>query len=277
MEIFKLFARDKVGVFFGCLMLAFFIVAATAQWITPYDPYATRLSDAFAWPSLKHIFGTDQFGRDVLSRTIIGTQITIKISGAAILVALILGVPLGMYAGFIRGKVEAILMRLTDIMIIFPTIILAIIIIAIVGPSENGIIIALGVRLTPEFMRITRGVTLSVKEEMFVEASVALGSSRLHILWRHIWPNISTPVVVQATLTLPVLVIAASSLSFLGLGVQPPTPEWGLMLNESKDFFRTAPYLIMGPGIALLLFVLASNLLGDSIREAANPRLREKR
>ena len=271
------FSRDRVGVVAVFVLLGLYVVALTAQWIAPYDALATSLREVFRPPSIEHLLGTDQFGRDVLSRVIFATQVTAKISAAAILLALALGTAAGMYVGYVGGLVESLVMRLTDIMLIFPTIMLAIVIVAIAGPSEGGVIVALALSQVPKFIRIARGVTLSVKEELYVEASIAVGAGRWHILRGHIWPNISSPIIVQGTLTLPVLVLSASALSFLGLGVQPPTPEWGAMLNESKDFLRTSPYLILGPGIALFLFVLASNLVGDALQEALNPRLEGRR
>ena len=267
------FTRDRVGVFAAFVLMGLYVVALTAQWITPYDALATSLREVFRPPSMEHLLGTDQFGRDVLSRVILATQVTAKISATAILLALTLGTSAGMYVGYMGGRIESLVMRLTDIMLIFPTIMLAIVIVTIAGPSEGGVIVALALSQVPKFIRIARGVTLSVKEELYVEASIAVGAGRWHILRGHIWPNISSPIIVAGTLTLPILVLSASALSFLGLGVQPPTPEWGAMLNESKDFLRTSPYLILGPGIALFLFVLASNLVGDALQEALNPRL----
>ena len=267
------FTRDRVGVFAAGVLTALYVVALTAQWITPYDALATSLGEVFRPPSMEHLLGTDQFGRDVLSRVILATQVTAKISATAILLALTLGTSAGMYVGYMGGRIESLVMRLTDIMLIFPTIMLAIVIVTIAGPSEGGVIVALALSQVPKFIRIARGVTLSVKEELYVEASIAVGAGRWHILRGHIWPNISSPIIVAGTLTLPILVLSASALSFLGLGVQPPTPEWGAMLNESKDFLRTSPHLILGPGIALFLFVLASNLVGDALQEALNPRL----
>lgn len=277
MDFFRRFCRDRIGLFFLVILLAIYGVAATAQWITPHDPLATNLRAVFEPPSSTHPLGTDQFGRDLLSRVILATQVTVKVTGAAILFALVAGVPLGMFVGYWGGLIEAIVMRLTDIMLIFPTIMLAIVVVAIAGPSETGVIVALGISQAPQFVRIARGVTLSVKEELYVEASVAVGAGWGYILLHHIWPNISTPIIVQATLTLPVFVLAASSLSYLGLGVQPPIPEWGQMLSEAKDFLRTSPYLVVGPAVALFLFVLAANLVGDSLQETLNPRLSKRR
>ena len=272
-SVFRRFSRDRLGVLAAFVLLGLYLVAVIAPWITPYDALATSLRDGFRPPSMEHLLGTDQFGRDVLSRVILGSQVTARITAGAIVLALAVGSAVGMYVGYVGGVVESIVMRLTDIMLIFPTIMLAIVIVTIAGPSEGGVIIALALSQIPTFVRLARGVTLSVKRELYVEASVAVGGGRWHILRSHIWANISSPIIVQGTLTLPVLVLSASALSFLGLGVQPPTPEWGSMLNESKDFLRTSPYLILGPGLALFLFVLASNLVGDALQEALNPRL----
>jgi len=277
MDFIKRYCRDKTGVFFGLILLFLYGVAITAQWITPGDPLAINLRLGFNPPSAAHWLGTDQFGRDVLSRVILATQVTAKITGAAILFAVITGVPIGMFVGYRGGRIEAIVMRITDMFLIFPIIMLAIVVVVVAGPSENGVIIALGLSQSPQFIRIARGVTLSVKEELYVEAAIAAGSGWLHILVHHIWPNISTPIIVQATLTLPVFVLNAAALSYLGLGVQPPVPEWGQMLNEAKEFLFTSPYLIVGPSIALFLFVLSANLVGDTLQETLNPKLKKRK
>jgi peptide/nickel transport system permease protein len=277
MEFLRRYCRDRSGVFFGIILLFLYLVALTAQWITPSDPFAINLRAGFEPPSAEHWFGTDQFGRDMLSRVILATQVTAKVTGAAILFALITGVPIGMFVGYRGGWVESVVMRFTDMLLIFPTIMLAIVVVAVAGPSENGVILALGLSQLPQFVRIARGVTLSVKEELYVEAAIAAGSGWFHILVHHIWPNISTPIIVQATLTLPVFVLNASALSYLGLGVQPPMPEWGQMLNEAKDFLIPSPYLIVGPAIALFLFVLSANLVGDTFQETLNPKLKKRK
>lgn len=273
MGFLRRFRRDKVGVVFGLILLAIYGVALSAQWITPYDPFDTNLRKVFNPPSFEHWFGTDQFGRDLLSRVILATQVTAKVTGAAILFALVTGVPLGMLVGYLGGRLESVVMRITDMLLIFPIIMLAIVIVVIAGPSENGVIVALGMSQTPQFIRIARGVTLATRQELYIEAAVAAGAGPGNILLRHVWPNISTPIIVQATLTLPIFVLNASALSYLGLGVQPPTPEWGQMLNEAKDFLLTSPYLIIGPAVALFLFVLSANLVGDALQETLNPKL----
>jgi ABC-type dipeptide/oligopeptide/nickel transport system permease subunit len=271
------YSRDKIGLLFAILFLSVYVVALTAQWIMPFDPMDTNLRAVFNPPSFEHLLGTDRFGRDILSRVILATQVSARVATGAVLIGLAFGTAFGMYVGYIGGIAEAVVMRLTDILLIFPTIMLAIVIVMIAGPSEWGVTIALAISWVPPFVRLSRAVTLSVREELYVEASIAAGAGRFHILRRHILPNISTPIIVQATLALPILVLSASSLSFLGLGVQPPTPEWGQMLNTSKDFLRTSPYLLIGPGVALFIFVLSSNMVGDALQETLNPRLREKK
>ena len=265
------FGGDRFAAFFGGVLLVFFLVAVTAQWITPYDPYAGDLRNAFAPPSLTHPFGTDQFGRDVASRTILATRVTTRITASALLMALATGIPLGMLAGYVGGKAEALVMRATDILLIFPPILLAITVMAVTGPSEDGVIGALGLYAMPQFIRIARSATLAVKRELYVEASAALGASRMRILLWDVWPNISAPLSVQATLMFPALVLSASALSFLGLGVQPPTPEWGAMLNDSRSYLQTAPRLLLFPGAAIFLLVLGFNLLGDGPRDLLDP------
>lgn len=277
MNFLRRFARDRVGVVFAFVLISLAIVALTAQWITPSDPFAISLRQGMQPPSWTNWLGTDQFGRDMLSRVILATQVTSKIAVSSILFAVLTGVPIGMFVGYHGGIVEAVVMRTTDILLIFPIILLAIVIVVVAGPSERGVIIALGLSQMPQFIRIARGVTLSVKEELYVEAAIAAGAGWPSILWRHVWPNISTPIIVQATLTLPVFVLNTAALSYLGLGVQPPTPEWGQMLNEAKEVLTSAPYLIIGPSVALFLFVLSANLVGDTLQETLNPKLKGRR
>lgn len=277
MELLKNYARDRVGLFFGIVLLGFYLVALTAQWITPSDPFETNLAEGLQPPSASHWFGTDQFGRDSLSRVILATQVTAKITTIALLFSLLLGVPIGMIVGYRGGLADAIVMRATDMMLIFPTIMIAIVIVVVVGPSEIGVVIALGLSQLPNFIRIARSAALSVRRELYVEAAVAAGASWPDILFRHVLHNISGPVIVKATVALPGFVLGASSLSYLGLGVQPPTPEWGQMLHEAKDFLTSAPYLIIGPAIALSLFVLSANMVGDTLNESLDPKLKSRR
>jgi peptide/nickel transport system permease protein len=277
MDFLRRFAQDRVGLAFSFVLLALAVVALTAQWIAPYDPFAISLRQGMRPPSWTNWLGTDQFGRDVFSRVLLATQVTSKIAISSILFAVLIGVPVGMFVGYRGGMVEAIVMRITDVLLIFPIILLAIVIVVIAGPSERGVVIALGLSQMPQFIRITRGITLSIKEELYVEAAIAAGASTPSILLRHIWPNISAPIVVQATLTLPVFVLNTAALSYLGLGVQPPNPEWGQMLNEAKEVLASAPYLIIGPSVALFLSVLSANLVGDALQETLNPKLKGRR
>ncbi|WP_342361800.1 ABC transporter permease [Terrarubrum flagellatum] len=271
------FARDRIAAPFALIFCAFYIVAIFARELAPLDPFETNLAQGLLPPSAEHWFGTDQFGRDSFSRVILATQVTLQITTAALLFSLCIGVPVGMAVGYRGGWLDAIVMRATDMMLIFPTIMIAIVIVVVVGPSEKGVIIALGLSQLPNFIRIARSAALSVRQERYIEAAIASGASWPRILRKHVLHNIAAPVIVKATIALPGFVIGASSLSYLGLGVQPPTPEWGQMLNEAKGFLTRAPYLVIGPAIALSLFVLAANLVGDALNEIIDPRLRTRR
>lgn len=268
--------RDPVALLFFVIFLMIVAIGVFADFVAPYDPMKNDFRAGFQAPGADHLLGADQFGRDVLSRVIAATRVTLLITVSSLAFTVLVGVPLGMTVGYFGGWPEALVMRATDIILIFPTIMIAIVLVTITGPTIEGVVISLGVSQIPHFIRIARGVTLSVREELYIEASRAAGVGHTRILVSHIWPNIASVVVVQATLTLPVFVLSASSLSYLGLGVQPPTPEWGQMLNEARPYLRNAPHLLVGPGIALFLFVLASNMLGDSLQEYLNPRLRKK-
>ena len=239
MDILRRYARDQVGLFFGVLLVGFYRRGAHRAWITPADPFETNLAEGLQPPSAAHWLGTDQFGRDTLSRVILATQVTARITTVALLFSLLLGVPIGMVVGYRGGLADAVVMRITDMMLIFPTIMIAIVIVVVVGPSESGVVIALGLSQLPNFIRIARSAALSVRQELYVEAAVAAGAGWPDILLRHVLHNISGPIIVKSTLALPGFVLGASSLSYLGLGVQPPTPEWGQMLHEAKDFLTT--------------------------------------
>ena len=277
MRLLRRFARDRVGLAFAVVLVAIYAVALFARALAPEDPLAVNLARGLQTPSWANWLGTDQFGRDVLSRVILATQVSARVTGLAAAFAVAVGVPLGMLCGYLGGWLDSVVMRATDMLLIFPIIMLSIIIVVIAGPTEHGIVVALGLSQAPSFVRIARGVTLAVRQELYVEAAVAAGAGRLSILVHHVWPNIAAPIIVQATLTLPVFVLNASALSYLGLGVQPPTPEWGQMLNEAKEFLITAPHLLIGPAAALILFVLSANLVGDAVQETLDPRLERRR
>jgi peptide/nickel transport system permease protein len=265
-------ARRK-GAMFGLGFVAFFIVIALfAPLIAPYDPLATSWSAVRKAPTLAHLFGTDDIGRDVLSRVVWGTRASLLAGVVSVSISLSLGVPIGMLAGYAGGWVDGVISRFTDAMLACPFLILAIALAAFLGPSLSNAMIAIGISATPIFIRLTRGQVLAVKVEDYVEAARALGNPHLRIALRHILPNVVAPLIVQATLAIAAAVIAEASLSFLGLGQQPPAPSWGSMLNIAKNYVDQAPWMAIWPGVSIFLLVLSFNLLGDGLRDALDPR-----
>ncbi|PFG67201.1 ABC transporter permease [Enemella evansiae] len=258
----------------GCLivLLALVIGALFGGYLTPYGPNETDIPAALQGPSAAHWFGTDELGRDVFTRVIVSCGATLKVSVLSVAISVLLGVPLGLFAGYLRGAVDSTIMRLVDVMFAFPVMLLAIAIVAVLGPGLNTAIIAIGVVYTPIFARVTRGSVLQIREEPFIRAQQALGAGSLRILWRHVLPNVSAPIIVQTSLSFAFAILSEAALSFLGLGVQPPAPSWGRMLFDAKGFFNIAPWLAIFPGLAIFVTVLAFNLLGDSLRDALDPR-----
>jgi peptide/nickel transport system permease protein len=261
------------GAVFGLSIVLFFIVLAVfAPWIAPYDPLATSWSAVRAAPSAAYWFGADELGRDVLSRIIWGARASILAGVVSVSISLALGVPIGMAAGYLGRWVDALISRVTDAMLACPFLILAIAFAAFLGPSLTNAMIAIGVSATPIFIRLTRAQVLAAKSEDYVEAARALGNPHLRIALRHIFPNIVAPLIVQATLAIAAAVIAEASLSFLGLGQQPPAPSWGSMLNTARNYVDQAPWMAIWPGLSIFLLVLSFNLLGDGLRDALDPR-----
>ena len=259
----------------GLFVVLFFIaVAVFAPWISPYDPLATSWSAVRKAPSAAHWFGTDEIGRDVLSRVIYGSRASLLAGIVSVSIALSLGVPTGLLAGYAGRWPDALISRMTDAMLATPFLILAIALAAFLGPSLTNAMIAIGISATPIFIRLTRAQVLSVKVEDYVEAARAVGNSHLRIAVRHILPNVIPPLIVQSTLAVAAAVIAEASLSFLGLGQQPPAPSWGSMLNTAKNYIDNAPWMAIWPGLAIFLVVLSLNLLGDGLRDALDPRHR---
>ncbi len=238
----------------------------------PYDPLATSWSAIRKAPSAAHWFGTDEIGRDVLSRVIFGARASLLAGVVSVSIALSLGVPIGLLAGYAGRWPDALISRITDAMLATPFLILAIALAAFLGPSLTNAMIAIGISATPIFIRLTRAQVLSVKVEDYVEAARAVGNSHLRIAVRHILPNVIPPLIVQATLAIAAAVIAEASLSFLGLGQQPPAPSWGSMLNTAKNYVENAPWMAVWPGVSIFLLVLSFNLLGDGLRDALDPR-----
>jgi peptide/nickel transport system permease protein len=267
--------RRRRGALFGAaVVLGFILLAVCAGWVAPQDPIATSWGALRKPPSAEHWFGTDEIGRDVLSRVIFGTRASLLAGVVSVSISLLLGVPLGLAAGFLGGWVDALISRLTDAFLACPFLILAIALAAFLGPSLTNAMIAIGVSATPIFVRLTRAQVLNVKVEDYVEAARAIGNPPWRIALRHVLPNILAPLTVQATLAIAGAVIAEASLSFLGLGQQPPAPSWGSMLNTAKNYIDTAPWMAVWPGLAIFLLVLAFNLLGDGLRDALDPRQR---
>jgi peptide/nickel transport system permease protein len=260
------------AVFGGVVLLLVSLLAVFAPWIAPYDPLATSWAAVRRAPSAAHWFGTDEVGRDLLSRTIWGARASLSAGVIAVTIAVGAGVPIGMLAGYVGGWVDAVIGRLTDAMLAVPFLILAIALAAFLGPSLGNAMIAIGVTATPIFVRLARGQVLAARAEDWVEAARAVGNPPARILLRHILPNILPPVMVQATLAVAAAIIAEASLSFLGLGQQPPAPSWGSMLNTAQRFLTQAPWMAVFPGIAIFLTVLAFNLFGDGLRDALDPK-----
>lgn len=256
----------------GAVVLAFVALAVLAPWIAPYDPAATDFLSVRQAPSGSYVFGTDEIGRDVLSRVIFGARASLVAGVISVAIALAAGVPLGLIAGFYGGWLDEVIMRLTDALLSFPFLILAVALAAALGPSLQNAMIAIGIAVTPTFVRLMRGQVLAVKNAEYVQAARALGAGDGRILARHVLPNAFAPVLVQATVTIAQAIIAESSLSFLGLGVQPPTPSWGGMLNTAKNFLVQAPWMAIWPGLSIFFTVLAFNLFGDGLRDAFDPR-----
>jgi len=257
----------------GLGVVVFFIVLAVfAPLISPYDPLATSWATVRKPPSAAHWFGTDEIGRDVLARIIWGSRASLLAGLVSVSLALAVGVPLGMLSGYVGGVVDGTVMRLIDAMLAIPFLILAIALAAFLGPSLTNAMIAIGVSQMPIFARLTRGQVLSVKHEDYIEAARAVGNPHHRIVWRHIFPNIVPPLLVQATLATATAIIAEASLSFLGLGQQPPNPSWGSMLNTAKNFMSQAPWMAVWPGAAIFALVLSLNLFGDGLRDALDPR-----
>lgn len=271
----RTFARNKgalVGVF---ILLVLAGAAVFAPLLTPYDPTAQDLSSAFMPPSLAHPFGTDDLGQDILARLMYGARTTLAIGVVAVSIAALIGVPLGLVSGYVGGAVDMVIQRFTDILLSFNPFLLALVLVAVFGVGIETVTLSAGIGVTPQFIRLARGQALSLREEVYVEAAVAFGASPAAILGRHVLRNALTPIIVYATLNIGVTVLVAAGLGFLGLGVQPPTPEWGTMLGTARSFIFKASYQLTFPGLAIFLAVLSFNLVGDGLRDAFDPSLRE--
>lgn len=272
--VVRQFRRNRHAVA-GLVVIAFFFAAAAlAPLISPHNPIEFQLGSQLLPPSMTHPLGTDELGRDLLSRLLYGSRITFVITFGAVAIAVLVGAAIGVVAGYFGGWVDQLAMRFMDILLAMPMFLLAVAIIAALGPGTRNVIIAVGIGSIPVFARIARGSTLSVKQEDYTLAVRAIGASHSRIVVRHIVPNVLPPLLVQTTLRLATAILTASGLSFLGLGPQPPTPEWGAMLSTGRNFLTSSPQLVIVPGMAILLVTIAFNLVGDGLRDALDPRVR---
>lgn len=272
-SLYKRFAKRKTAVVGGAVILIYLLVALLAPVLAPYDPLQIDLVHKLQLPSWSHWLGTDDKGRDILSRLIYGTQLSLLVGFVAVSIGAIIGVPLGLVSGYYGRWVDAVIMRIVDVLLAFPGILLALAIVSALGPSLANVIIAVGIFSIPTFARIVRGSTLAVKKLEFVDAIRALGASDLKIIFWHILPNVLSPIIVQATLRLATAILTAAGLSFLGMGAQPPSPEWGAMLSNGRDYLWSAPHLAAFPGAAIATLVLGFNLFGDGLRDALDQRM----
>jgi peptide/nickel transport system permease protein len=268
--------RNRLALFGAAVLASFAVVALLAPWLAPYSPTAQNLPASLQPPGPVHLLGTDEFGRDILSRLIYGTRVSLLVGVFSVAIALAAGGFLGMLAGYYGGWLDNALMRVMDVMLALPTILLAIVIVTSLGPGLTNVMLAVGISLIPNFARVAKAAVLGVRELEYVEAAKASGAGDLRIIFRHILPNSLAPIIVQGTLSVAGAILSAAALSFIGLGAQPPTPEWGSMLSSGRAFLRDAPHVTTFPGLAILLTVLALNLFGDGLRDALDPRLRRR-
>ncbi len=265
--------QGKLGAIIILLMLA---IALAAPLLAPYSPFQPAYPERLHKPSASHLMGTDETGRDVFSRVLYGSRISLRVGIIAVTIALAIGVTTGLIAGYYRGIVDTLIMRVVDVLLAFPGFLLALAIIAMLGPSLRNAMFAVGIGSSTGFARLVRGSVLSIRETDYVMAARVVGAPSRLIMRRHILPNALSPVIVLATLELPAAILVAASLSFLGLGAQPPSPEWGAMLVDGHNYIQTAWWLITFPGIAIFITVLGFNLFGNALQDALNPRLRQR-
>lgn len=274
LDIWRRLRKNPLAMFglFIVVLLIFF--AITADVIAPYTYYEQDLIASFQPPSKDHLFGTDEFGRDILSRIIHGSRISLQVGLIAVGISVIFGGFFGAVAGYYGGRIDNLIMRGMDILLSIPSILLAIAIAASLGPGLYNMMVAVGISTTPQYARIIRGSVLSLRGQEFVEAAKAVGSSDTRIIMKHILPNCLAPIIVQSTLGVASAILTAAGLSFIGLGIQPPTPEWGAMLSGGREYIRDYAYMTIFPGLAIMITILALNFLGDGLRDVLDPKLK---
>jgi peptide/nickel transport system permease protein len=267
-------ARSKFALIGGTVVLIVIIAALFAPLLAPYDPRQQDFINLLQDPSPGHPLGTDELGRDTLSRIIYGARVSLMVGIIAVGISLFIGAALGLIAGYGRGLIDSVIMQAMDALLAFPALVLALAITAMLGPSLNNAMIAIGVTGIPAFARLVRGQVLSLRDLEYVQAARAIGAGHRQIVLRHILPNTMAPIIVQTSIAIPAAILAEAGLSFLGLGIQPPTPSWGAMLNVARGYIQTSPWLAIAPGGAIFVTVLAFNFLGDALRDTLDPRLR---
>ncbi|WP_084797789.1 ABC transporter permease subunit [Neobacillus mesonae] len=274
-EFWRKFKKQRMAMIAGCFVFLLFIIAAFGPLIAPYSSIEADYENILSTPSMDHFAGTDAFGRDIFSRIIEGTRISLLVGLSSVLVGAIVGTVLGLISGFYGGWIDSIIMRFCDVLFAFPGILLAIGIIAILGPGLGNVVIAVAIFGVPTFARIVRSSTLAIKATVYVESARSIGAPAKRIIWKHIFPGTVSSIIVYFTMRIGTSILTAASLSFLGLGAQPPSPEWGAMLSSGRDFLNTAPHVTFFPGLAIFITVLAFNLLGDGLRDALDPKMKD--
>lgn len=272
-QVIRLVRKNFIGAIGAGVVLFLIVVALGAAQIAPYDPI-DQGADRFLPPNANHWMGTDSLGRDIASRIIYGTRVSLYVGVVSVSIALILGTSIGVSAGYFGGQIDNVLMRLVDMMLAFPGLVLAMLVAGLLGPNLTNTMIAVGLISTPTYARVARGALLSIFSEPYIESARAIGGSDFYIIRRHVLPNMMVPLIVLATISLSIAILAESSLSFLGLGIQPPDPSWGGMLSKGRPFMEVAPWVAIFPGVAIMLAVLGFNFLGDGLRDALDPRLK---
>lgn len=271
-QAFRRIVRNRKAMF-GLVCITIITLAAVfAPHISPYDPNEQNLRNRLQGPSKEHWLGTDHLGRDLFSRIVYGGRVSLKVGFVAVGTALLLGGAMGLLAGYYGGWLDTVVMRVVDVLLALPGFLLALAIVATLGPSLENVMLAVGIAYTPGLARVTRSAVISVREFEYVSAARAAGAGDARVMWRHILPNSLGPIIVQSTLSMAGAILTAAGLSFLGMGVQPPTAEWGSMLNNARQFYRVAPHAVTYPGLAIMITVLSLNLLGDGLRDAFDPR-----
>ncbi len=273
-EVLFRLSKSPLAMFGLAIILLLVFCAIFAEVISPYNPTAQDLAHMFETPSSAHWLGTDEFGRDILSRLIYGARVSLQVGFVAVGIALVLGGFLGAVSGYYGGRLDNAIMRVMDVLLSIPQTLLAIAIVAALGPSLMNLMIAVGISAVPTYARIVRGSVLSIRNMEFIEAARAVGSPDLRIILKHIIPNSMAPIIVQSTLGVASAILNAAGLSFIGLGIQPPNPEWGAMLSGGRQYIRDFPHMTLYPGLAIMFTILALNFLGDGLRDALDPKLK---